>query len=118
MVVYKFDRFIENIDPEATHTQIQTANFTPDSLWVRRCTNITVKGQTIFYTCKAAKKCPSRLQLIIDSVAQNASILISDDSHVHELGEEDVTDKHGIKDSTKEIILDFEKKHMKVCDLI
>ena len=115
VISYLFHSFIDNlVDPQNMHEEIQKRNFTSDSLWVRRATNITLKGKTMFYNCTVTKKCPSKLQFVIDSILETGSILLSNDEHEHELDDEKEVAKQGIKANVKDYIIDYESKHIKV----
>jgi len=81
---YIFYKFIENVDIDQTNLDIQRSQYSPNSLWRRRKSNMTVICQTIFYTCDASKECPCTLQLIINCTVNTGTVQISDDEHAHE----------------------------------
>jgi hypothetical protein len=55
-------------------------------------------------------KCPVKLQLIIDRQLDTGTIQISDDEHVHP---EETRKIYGICPAAKELILGYEKMHLK-----
>ena len=109
-VAYVFEKFIENIDVSETHEEIIKKNENSESRWFRKQTIGTVIGQTMLYEC-LYKCCPAKLKLIIDSERKTGTILYSDVLHIHTEG---FVDKpNGIKQDVKELILKWDKMHLK-----
>ena len=111
---YILVKYIEEIDIELTDKAIQENDFTTHSRWSKNTSKLTNIGQTIFYAC-LFKSCSAKLQLIIDTTLNCGTIQMTDDGHVHDEEERQVD--HGLSESVKEMILKFDKMHLKVVEI-